>query len=138
MLRRFGWGPALAAGLVLLGAPSLGLVATDSLAAILGLSAVRGVGFGILTVTGSAAVAELSDPSTRAKAVGAYGLSIAGPQVVLLPLGSWVAETVGFTLVFAVGALPLLGVPAALALGRALQASPQHDEVDDTPGGPST
>ncbi|WEV78840.1 MFS transporter [Janibacter cremeus] len=138
MLGRFGWGSTLAAGLVLLGAPSLGLIATDSLAAILGLSAVRGVGFGILTVTGSAAVAELSDPSTRGKAVGAYGLSIAGPQVVLLPLGSWVAETVGFTLVFAVGALPLLGVPAALALGRALDASPGHAEVAGASGVPST
>lgn len=138
MLRRFGWGPALAAGLVLLGVPSLGLIATDSLAAILGLSAVRGVGFGILTVTGSAAVAELSDPSTRGKAVGAYGLSIAGPQVVLLPLGAWVAETVDFTLVFAVGALPLLGVPAALALGRVLDAFPDQAEVGGTTGGPST
>lgn len=138
MLRRFGWGPALAAGLVLLGVPSLGLIATDSLAAILGLSAVRGVGFGILTVTGSAAVAELSDPSTRGKAVGAFGLSIAGPQVVLLPLGSWVAETVDFALVFAVGALPLLGVPAALALGRVLDAFPDQTEVGGTIGGPST
>lgn len=138
MLRRFGWGPALAAGLVLLGAPSLGLIATDSLPAILGLSAVRGVGFGILTVAGSAAVAELSDPGTRGKAVGAYGLSIAGPQVVLLPLGSWVAETVDFALVFAVGALPLLGVPAALALGRVLDVFPEQSEVDGATGGPST
>ncbi|WP_240312332.1 MFS transporter [Janibacter anophelis] len=137
MLRRFGWGPSLAVGLVLLGAPSLGLIASDSLPSVLALSAVRGVGFGILTVTGSAAVAELSDPRTRGKAVGAYGLAIAGPQVVLLPLGSWVAETVSFPVVFAVGALPLLGVPAALALGRVLDEFPEH-ETSRVAGGPST
>src|SRR5699024_8046105 len=127
MLRRLGWGPVLAAGLVLLGAPALALIASDALPAILALSAVRGVGFGILTVTGSAAVADLSDPHTRGAAVGAYGFSVAGPQVVLLPLGAWVAETVDFTVVFAVASLPLLGVPVALALGRVLGDPPGHE-----------
>ncbi|MDN5716971.1 MAG: MFS transporter [Janibacter sp.] len=138
MLRRFGWGPTLAVGLILLGAPSLGFIASDSLATVLSLSVVRGVGFGILTVTGSAAVAELSTPETRGKAVGAYGLAIAGPQVVLLPLGSWVAETVNFSVVFAVGALPLLGVPAALALGRVVGAFPAHTETPGAAPGAST
>lgn len=137
LLRRFGWGPVLAAGLVFLGAPSLGLIASDDLLAILALSAVRGVGFGIITVTGSAAVAELSDPHTRGAAVGAYGLAIAGPQVILLPLGSWVAETVGFTTIFVVGALPLLGMPAAIALGRVLEVLPASTSTEDV-GGPST
>lgn len=134
LLRRFGWGPVLATGLFLLGAPALGMVVSDALPAILALSAVRGVGFGILTVTGSAAVAELSDPETRGAAVGAYGLSIAGPQVVLLPLGSWVAESVGFTVVFAVAALPLLGAPAALALGRVLGDFPRQERSDTDTG----
>ncbi|UUZ46005.1 MFS transporter [Janibacter limosus] len=138
MLRRFGWGPTLAVGLLLLGAPSLGFIASDSLVTVLALSAVRGVGFGILTVTGSAAVAELSDPGTRGKAVGAYGLAIAGPRVVLLPLGSRVAETVNFSVVFVVGALPLLGVPAALALGRVIDAFPAHDPSTETSHGAST
>ncbi len=138
LLRRFGWGPTLAAGLVLLGAPSLGLIASDELWAVLALSAVRGVGFGILTVTGSAAVAELSTPKTRGKAVGAYGLAVAGPQVVLLPLGSWVAETIGFAWVFVVGAVPLLGAPAALALGRVLSRLPHPSTGDEDAGGPST
>ncbi|MCT1618738.1 MFS transporter [Janibacter sp. RAF52] len=138
LLRRFGWGPTLATGLVLLGAPSLGLAASDALPSILALSAVRGVGFGILTVAGSAAVAELSDPETRGKAVGAYGLAIAGPQVVFLPLGSWVAETVGFVPVFVAGAIPLLGVPAALALGRALETFPSGSDRGTDVGGAST
>lgn len=134
LLRRFGWGPTLAAGLVLLGAPAIGFIASDSLPAVLALSAVRGIGFGILTVTGSAAVAELSDPRTRGAAVGAYGLAIAGPQIVLLPLGSWVAETVSFSVVFVVAALPLLGIPASLALGRVLGDFPQQTATDSDTG----
>lgn len=137
LLRRFGWGPVLATGLALLGAPALGLIVSDALPAILALSALRGMGFGILTVTGSAAVAELSDPHTRGAAVGAYGLAVAGPQVILLPLGSWVAETVGFSIVFAVGALPLLGIPAALALGRVLAVLPANEATEGVVG-PST
>ena len=38
--------------------------------------------------------------------------------VVLLPLGPWVAEHVSYGVVFALGALPLLGTVPALALGR--------------------
>ena len=64
-LERFGWGPVLVAGLVLMGVPGILYGLSDGLAAILGLSALRGVGFGVLTVTGSAAVAALVDPRRR-------------------------------------------------------------------------
>lgn len=131
-LRRFGWGPVLAVGVALLGLPALGHILTDALAPTLAFAAVRGVGFGVLTVTGSAAVAELSDPTKRGAAVGAYGLAIAGPQIILLPLGPWVADNIGFGPVFALGALPLLGVLPALSLGRVLQDLPQ-DEKATTP-----
>ena len=120
-LRRFGWGATLATGVALLGLPALGHLMTDELAPTLALAAVRGVGFGILTVTGSAAVAELAEPTKRGAAVGAYGLAIAAPQVILLPLGPWVAETIDFAPVFVLGALPLLGVWPALSLGRVMR-----------------
>lgn len=125
LLRRHGWGIVLAVGLALLGLPALVHPVSDRIAAILALSAVRGVGFGILTVTGSAAVAELVDASRRGSAVGAYGLAIAVPQVLVLPFGPLVAERLGFAPVFAVAALPLLGIPAALALGRVLRDKTQ-------------
>ncbi|MGI8946460.1 MAG: MFS transporter [Ornithinimicrobium sp.] len=126
-LRRFGWGPVMALGMLLLGLPALGHIASDALIPILVLSAVRGVGFGILTVTGSAAVAELVDPARRGAAIGAYGLAIALPNLVLLPGGAWVAQTWGFWVVFTVSGLPLLGIPAALALGRILHEPPADD-----------
>lgn len=126
-LRRFGWGPVLAAGMVLLGLPALAHVLSDGLPAILLLSAVRGLGFGILTVTGSAAVAELVDPARRGQAIGAYGLAVAVPNLLLLPSAPYVAEQLGFEVVFVVSALPLLGIVPALRLARALHSVPEDD-----------
>jgi MFS family permease len=123
-LRRFGWAPVLVTGMVLLGLPALAHIATDALAPTLVLSAVRGLGFGVLTVTGSAAVAELVGPTRRGEAIGAYGLAIALPHLVLLPAGPWVAENVGFWVVFVVSALPLVGALPALALARVLHDPP--------------
>lgn len=122
-LARWGWGPVMAVGLLLMGLPSLAHLSSDALGPTLALSAVRGVGFGILTVTGSAGVAELVDPARRGAAIGAYGLAIALPNLGLLALSAWVAQVWGFAVVFVAGALPLAGVPAALALGRAVRRS---------------
>lgn len=122
-LRRFGWGPLLAVGLVLLGVPGVLLSLSDGLGVVLGLSAVRGVGFGVLTVTGSAAVAALVSAKRRGEAIGAYGLAVAVPNLVLLPAGPWIAESVGYWVAFTLSALPLAGIPAALRLASALRLS---------------
>lgn len=128
-LRRFGWGPVMAAGMLLLGVPSLLHLLSDGLAVTLALSALRGTGFGVLTVTGSAVVADLVPAAHRGRAVGLYGLAIASTQVGLLPAAPWLAENLGFGVVFALGALPVLGAPAALALGRVLHARPASDDT---------
>ncbi|MEO5665747.1 MAG: MFS transporter [Nocardioides sp.] len=122
-LRRFGWGPVLAVGLVLLGVPGVLLSLSDGLGVVLGLSAVRGVGFGVLTVTGSAAVAALVSAERRGEAIGAYGLAVALPNLVLLPAGPWIAESLSYAVAFTVSALPLVGIPAALRLASALHLS---------------
>lgn len=119
-LRRWGWGPVLTVGLVMLGAPAALFVLTDRLGPVLALSAARGVGFGILTVTGVSAVAALVAPRRRGEAIGAYGLAVTLPNVVLLPLGPLFAEKIGFVPVLLLGAVPLLGVPAALRVARVL------------------
>lgn len=122
-LRRFGWAPVLTIGLVLLGVPAALYAVSDALAPVLVLSAVRGVGFGVLTVTGSAAVAALVGTERRGEAIGIYGLAVALPNLVLLPAGPWVAENVGFAVVFGISALPLLGIPAARRLSSVLHAT---------------
>ncbi|MGH3368205.1 MAG: MFS transporter [Nocardioidaceae bacterium] len=120
LLNRFGHGLVLAGGLVALGLPAPFYGLSDQLVPVLAISAVRGVGFGILTVTGSAVVAELVAAPRRGQAVGAYGLGVALPHLVLLPAGVAIANELGFGWVFALGALPLLGIPAAFRLGRVL------------------
>jgi MFS family permease len=120
VLRRFGRAPVMVVGMVLLGVPAVSHVATDALLPTLALSAARGLGFGVLTVMGSAVLAELVPPSRRGAAIGAYGLAIAVPQLVLLPAGPWLADRRGFWVVFVISGSPLLGCIPAWMLGRRL------------------
>lgn len=134
MLHRLGWGPVTAGGLVLMGAGALLHLAGDSLPAVLATSAVRGAGFGMLTVTGSAAAGLLVPPARRGAAIGTYGLAVALPNLVLLPLGPTLVDRWGFAPAFVLAALPLLGVPFALAVARHLR--PEDEEETET-GRPS-
>ncbi len=129
LLRRLGWAFVLSAGLVLLGAPALLHLLSDALWFVLALAAVRGAGFAILTVAGSSAIAELIEPPRRGRAIGAFGLAIAAPQVLLLPLAPWAAEHLGYPVVFLAATAPVLGLVAAYRLGRRLDALPQHPEL---------
>jgi len=136
LLRRFGYGRVLAAGLLFLNGPALLHLVSPDLVWILGLSAVRGLGFGILTVTGSAAVANLVPPARHGAAIGAYGASVAVPQLLLLPAGPWLAEAVGFWVVFALATVPLLAIGAAPRLARALRE--EKAERSSGPRDPAT
>jgi len=135
LLRRVGWRLTMTVGVVLLGAPSLLFMATDQLGWLLGLSAVRGMGFAVLTVCGSSAVAALVDGPRHGRAIGLYGLSIAFPQLVLVPSAAWIAETLDFRVVFALGALPVLAVPFAVLLGRCLDALDAEADADAAQAG---
>ena len=127
-LRRFGWAPVLVSGMLLLGLPALVHGVSDALGPTLVLSAVRGLGFGVLTVTGSALAAELVEPQRRGKAIGAYGLAIAGPQVLFLSAGPWLVEQLGFWVIFAVAFLPTLGAVPAIRLARMVERVPEKQE----------
>ena len=121
MLIRLGTGRVLAAGLIFLGVPPLLFLVSDQLGWILLLSASRGIGFGILTVAGSTVVANLVPRAQHGAAIGAYGAAIAVPQVILIPAGPWLAESVGFWAIFALGSLPILGISSAPRLARILR-----------------
>lgn len=142
LIRRIGWGHALALGMVLMGVPALLHWSSDALLPILGLSAVRGVGFGILTVAASAAAVLVVAPERRGAAVGAYSLSLSVPNVVLMPSGAFVAAAWGFGPVFVLSALPLLGIPACYLLARHLPPratrDPAHPVMPGAPGRVST
>lgn len=117
------WGTrgVLVVGLLFLGLPAPAYLLSDALPWVLALSALRGIGFGVLTVTGSAAAARLVDPSRRGAAIGAYGLAVALPSLVLLPASVPLADALGFAWVFWIAALPVVGIPAAWTLGTVLR-----------------
>ena len=140
-LARLGWGWTLALGLVLLAAPAPVQAISPDLWLVLATSAVRGLGFGILTVCGATAISLLVTPEARGRAVGAYGLVIAIPQLALTPAAPWLLAMFGFPLVAAFGAVPLLAVAWMPHLGRRITASAPGGAAPQTAAervGPST
>jgi len=105
LVARFGYRTVYAAGLVLLGAPALALTASASLAVVLTVCAVRGIGLAIVVVVGSALVASLVPRERRGEGLGLLGVVVGVPSVVALPLGVWLAREVGYPPVFVAGAL---------------------------------
>jgi predicted MFS family arabinose efflux permease len=120
VLAGLGWRWTLVLGSGLLGLPALGHLATDGLWTVTALAALRGLGFGVVTVCGATAVAAFVEPGRRGRAIGALGLASAAPQFVLVPVAPWLAERAGFGLVFVLAALPALAIPLAWPIARAI------------------
>jgi hypothetical protein len=120
VLPGLGWRWTLVLGSGLLGLPALGNLATDGQWAVTALAAVRGLGFGIVTVCGATAIAALVEPGRRGRAIGALGLAGAVPQFVLVPVAPWLAERAGFGVVFMLAVVPALAVPLAWPIARAI------------------
>lgn len=118
LLIEVGWRWTLVSGAVFLGLPTAGFILSSDLWAILLVSALRGIGFGIITVAGTSLVAQLAPPEQHGRAVGAFGLAVAVPQVLFTAAGPWLAEQIGFSLVFVLGMLPILGVIPSLSLAE--------------------
>lgn len=127
-VRRFGYRTAILAGIAFLGVPTPLLLEWTSSEGILTLSLLRGVGFGLITVCGSALIAELLPPAALPRGSGSYGLATGLPQLIGLPAGPWLAENWGFAAMFLLAtALPALAlVPAALLPPARVTAEPQQ------------
>ena len=104
--------------MALLGVPAAAVRRQRRARAGPGAVGVAGVGFGVLTVTGSAAAAALVGAERRGEAIGVYGLAVALPNLVLLPAGPWVAEHVGFWVVFVAQRASPVRHPGGAAAGR--------------------
>lgn len=130
LLTRFGHRAALAAGLVLLGAPALALAASPALPLVLAASLARGAGLGITVVVGTALAAGLAPADRRGEALGLYGVAVGAPAVAALPLGVWLSQHVGFVPVLVAGAaLPLAVLPVLAALPARAGAVERHAGV---------
>jgi predicted MFS family arabinose efflux permease len=132
VLAGLGWRWTLVLGAGLLGLPALGHLATDRLWPVIALDALRGLGFGIVTVSGATAVASFVEPGRRGRALGALGLAIAAPQFILVPVAPWMAERAGFGLVFVLAVLPALAIPLAWPIARAVD---ERERAPDTAPG---
>ena len=118
LLRRVPTAPLLVTGLLLAGLPSLlYIVLAERLSAVLVVTAVRGVGFGIGVVGLLTVVAQVAPAGRRGTVIGTAGLAAGLPLAVCPALGAYLlsrgAEDVAFVgaaLVAAAGALGLARV----------------------------
>ncbi|MGH8876817.1 MAG: MFS transporter [Stackebrandtia sp.] len=116
LVRRFALRHLFAIGVLLVGVPSFGYLLSTDLAWVLAVSAVRGFGFGMFTVAGSALAAELVPAAQRGRAVAAYGVAIGVSQIATLPLAVWAAKEIGYDTVFVITAITaILAAPALWA-----------------------
>lgn len=117
ILAHLGHRESLVLGAVLLGLPVFAYPLTTSLATLVAISALRGIGFALVVVAAGALVPRLLPAHRRGRGVGMFGLATGVPNVLWLPAGPWVSEVAGFTTVFVLGgALPLTGATIAVAM----------------------
>jgi MFS family permease len=110
-IRRFGYRVVLAAGALLLGAPTLALLPREPLAIMVAVSLVRGLGFGLCGVATGALTALLLPPERRGEGLGLLGLVSGVPAIIALPAGVWLAghhhATAAVAAAAVMGLLPL-------------------------------
>jgi MFS family permease len=110
-IRRLGYRVVLAAGALLLGAPTLALLPREPLAVMVAVSLVRGLGFGLCGVAAGALTALLLPAERRGEGLGLLGIVSGVPAIVALPAGVWLAghhqATVAVAIAAIMGLLPL-------------------------------
>jgi predicted MFS family arabinose efflux permease len=113
-IRRLGCRTVLAAGVVLLGAPALAMLARQPQAVMVSVSLVRGLGFGLCGVVTGALTARLLPPGRRGEGLGLLGIVSGVPAIVALPAGVWLAghhlATAAAAMAAVVGLLPLAAI----------------------------
>ncbi len=113
-IRRFGYRTVIAAGAVLLGGPALAMLVPETQAVMIGVSLVRGLGFGLCGVASGALTATLLPPERRGEGLGLLGIVTGIPVIVALPAGIWLAghhlAGVAAALAAAAGLVPLVAI----------------------------
>lgn len=136
LVNRFGLVAVLAVGLVLLGGPAPLYLAGQSFGWILVVSAVRGMGFAVLTVLMPLLASRLVPVERRGAAIGLYGLAIAAANLGGVPIGVALTAAGHFGVVAVAAASPLLALPLLGGIGRALRTLQRAGPSG--PAGPAT
>ncbi|PKV89304.1 putative MFS family arabinose efflux permease [Streptomyces sp. TLI_146] len=117
LVARFGYRAALAAGLFLLGAPALVLTASGTMAWIVAVCFLRGLGFALTLVAGGALTASLIPAERRGEGLALVGVVGGVPNLVALPLGVWLGAHVGYGTVSVIaGAVALVAIASVPGL----------------------
>lgn len=87
-------------GAGLLGGPTPLYTVSDGAAWILGITAVRGLGFDLVVISGATLVVVLARGGRLASSAALYGVAAALPNIGALAGGVWAADTWGFHTVF--------------------------------------
>jgi len=139
LMRRYGYWTMLAAGALLLGVPALALLPGPSLAVMVGVSVVRGLGFGLCTVMTGALTAVLLPPERRGEGLGLFGVVATVPGIVALPGGVWLAGHAGMASVVVLAAATAL-VPLTVFRWLSARSGPRRTAAAGAgtgrPGGP--
>ena len=98
--RAAGYQWTFPVGSLIMGLPTPLFALTTDLGPLIAVSALRGIGFGMVTVAGTALAARLVPPAQVGRATGYYGLAVGLPQVVILPGGVALALQFGFDTAF--------------------------------------
>jgi len=121
---RFGVGPVLVGGLLALGVPAPFYVLDDGVGWICALSAVRGAGFAVLTVLGATLAAQVAPVDRRGESIGLYGLAIAIPNLIAIPVGVALVLDGHVGWLSWLAAAPVLGVVLVPRLVRSVGPQP--------------
>jgi MFS family permease len=132
LVRRWGLGPVLAAGLVALGAPAPLYLVADDVWWLAAVSAVRGTGFAVLTVLGSTIAAQAVPVERRGESIGIFGLAAAIPSLAAVPGGTALTLAGHFPWVVALATASALAAGFVPGLVRAVAPT-----VEGTGGGGS-
>ena len=111
LLTRLQPGVLFAASLVLLGIPSIAYLIDLPAALFLAITAIRGIGFGLLTIVSVSLAAHYADPLRQGAAQGALGLVTSLSGVATPGIGLWLLEntTRGVPVLLGV-VVPLIGL----------------------------
>lgn len=129
LMRRFTLRSYMILGVALLGAPSVFYLWATDLASLYAVSAIRGVGFGFLTVTAAVAVQRAAPPGRQGEAIGFYGLAGGVPMAVGAAVGAGLTLAGHFSVVVIIAAVPVLGVLAAPGIEADVVPPPDSDGV---------
>lgn len=131
-LRKIGYTPVMAFAAFMLGVPAIGYIFSVEPIPVLVVSALRGIGFGALTVAESALVAELVPVRFLGKASGMLGVFIGLSQMLFLPAGLALGDQFGYNLVYVLGAvIALVAAVMCLRIPQVKAAAKQQPQVSE-------